>query len=349
MSLPPDIRERFNLINITICEKAFRQALRNHIPKQLCSTLACIISIDHEIRVHPTPNIKEHISNCLHKLTAFIGKKVITDESFNMVLMLFAVAISIDIGDLLDGENIINKSEDIIINTLINIYFSTLTFDKINIIKLVLKTLLREKNNYEKINFIQVDPTTFRGIVMGALKKSQSVIEISKQINLELNKIANATSQCSKKIETFKQASSKMVTAVCGIVVGAVTVATAGMPLALMVVPTTILAVKYAPKVGEIIGEIILKYDKFIIREQEKIIELKVNLNKNDNEFLADQQLLAGAKFYKINQPHPQINEGIDKLNIPSNPDKIQVAPNVNNANLRFLKEGKIKESDRKR
>ncbi|WP_341763820.1 RP853 family protein [Candidatus Tisiphia endosymbiont of Beris chalybata] len=348
MSLPTNIIKRFNLNNITMSERMVRHALLNNLPEQVCSTLACIISIDHEIRLHPNPKIKKHINNCLYKLTTFIGQKVITDDSFTTVLMLFAVAISTDLMNFQEQNNIINKSADLIINALINIYFDKLTLEEINILKLVLKALLKEKNNHDKINFIQIEPTIFEVIVMRALKKSPNIVAITNQINLELNKIANITAQHSRKIEEFKQTSSKMVTAICSIAVGAITVATAGMYFALIVAPTTILAVKYAPKIGEKIGEMLLKFDKFFIKEQGKIGQLRADLNKNDNEFLADQQLLAEAKFYKINQQGPT-DKVVEPVNVLSNLDKGQYTSQVSNANLKFLKDSKIKEKDRER
>ncbi|MFU7501538.1 MAG: RP853 family protein, partial [Candidatus Tisiphia sp.] len=117
-----------------------------------------IIAIDYEIRLKSTPEIKVYISNCIGKLRAFFGQKVITDDSFSTVLMLFSVAISSSAVDYQDRDNILNKSEDIVIDTIINTNFGEANSEEKGIIKQVVKDLLAAKNSYELTNFIQVEP-----------------------------------------------------------------------------------------------------------------------------------------------------------------------------------------------
>ncbi len=351
MSLDSKTTYGFNTTNIAISEKIIRQNLINNLPEYICSMLACIISIDHEIRLKSIPQLTIHLNNCIYKLKHFLGKKVLADDNFTTILMLFAVAISPDIIDFQQQDNILNKSEDIIISTLISIYFKQTTLEEQNTIKLVLQILLRAKNNHQLINYLQVEPKIFCTIIRGAIKKhqnlkSQNLIAIHNQINIDLKGIVNITASHSKKVEQFKQISSKMVTAICAIAIGAVTVATAGATFALLVVPTAILAVKYAPKIGEKIGRMILNSDKSMLNEQKKINELKVKFDKNNNEFLNDQQLITDTEFYKINQRSTTTkkvsNLPIKKLTyLPIHPKN---NTSQDNLNQKFLKDSKIKE-----
>lgn len=280
----------FSSINISICKKRISEELFNNITKHACLTLANIIAIDYEIRLKSTPEIDVHISNCIGKLRVFLGQKVITDDSFSTVLMLFSVAISPDAVEYQDRDNILNKSEDIIIDTLISTNFGKANSEERKVIKQVLKDLLAARNSYELTNFIQLEPEVFCTTVMHAVKKYQNPKEVSTNARLEINRIVNVAVKHNKKIEIFKQATSKIITAISVLAVGAISVATAGATFAFMVVPASILAIEYAPKIGEKIGGVILSQDKSMSMQEEKITALKSNLWKNNKEFSSQQR-----------------------------------------------------------
>ncbi|MCC8398445.1 MAG: RP853 family protein [Rickettsia endosymbiont of Labidopullus appendiculatus] len=318
----------FNSTNISICRKSICEELINNITKQACLTLANIIAIDYEIRLKSTPEIKVHINNCIGKLRAFFGQKVITDDSFSTVLMLFSVAISSSPVDYQDRDNILNKSEDIVIDTIINTNFGEANSEERGVIKQVVKDLLAAKNSYELTNFIQVEPEIFRTTVMHAVKKYQNPQEVGDNVRLEMNRIVTVAAKHNKKMEIFKQATSKIITAISVLAVGAISVATAGATFAFMVVPASILAIEYAPKIGEKIGGMILSADKSISEQEQKITTLKANLSKNNKEFLTKQQSVEYnvAKEHLLNNGITSVaNQKYNKLNII----KTQVQPNL--------------------
>ncbi|WP_341755090.1 RP853 family protein [Candidatus Tisiphia endosymbiont of Ptychoptera albimana] len=306
----------FSSINISICKKRISEELFNNITKHACLTLANIIAIDYEIRLKSTPEIDVHISNCIGKLRVFLGQKVITDDSFSTVLMLFSVAISPD--EYQDGDNILNKSEDIIIDTLISTNFGKANSEERKVIKQVLKDLLAARNSYELTNFIQLEPEIFCTTVMHAVKKYQNPKEVSTNARLEINRIVNVAVKHNKKIEIFKQATSKIITAISVLAVGAISVATAGATFAFMVVPASILAIEYAPKIGEKIGGVILSQDKSMSVQEEKITALKTNLWKNNKEFLSQQRVVEhNVSMQKLDsQIKSVVNLKSNKLNI---------------------------------
>lgn len=306
----------FSSINISICKKRISEELFNNITKHACLTLANIIAIDYEIRLKSTPEIDVHISNCIGKLRVFLGQKVITDDSFSTVLMLFSVAISPD--EYQDGDNILNKSEDIIIDTLISTNFAKANSEERKVIKQVLKDLLAARNSYELTNFIQLEPEIFCTTVMHAVKKYQNPKEVSTNARLEINRIVNVAVKHNKKIEIFKQATSKIITAISVLAVGAISVATAGATFAFMVVPASILAIEYAPKIGEKIGGVILSQDKSMNVQEGKITALKTNLWKNNKEFLSQQRVVEhNVSMQELDsQIKSVINLKSNKLNI---------------------------------
>lgn len=320
----------FNSTNISICRKSICEELINNITKQTCLTLANVIAIDYEIRLKSIPEINVHIGNCIGKLRTFFGQKVITDESFSTVLMLFSVAISSSAVDYQNKDNILNKSEDIVVDTIINTNFGEANSEEREVIKRVVKDLLAAKNNYELTNFIQVEPEIFRTTVMHAVKKYQQPKEVSDNVQLEINRIVTVATKHNKKMEIFKQATSKIITAISVLAVGAISVATAGATFAFMVVPASILAIEYAPKIGEKMGGMILSADKSMSEEEQKITTLKTNLLKNNKEFLTKQQSVEHnvAKEHLLSSEVKSVaNQKHNKLNII----KTQVQPNLPN------------------
>ncbi|WP_342271474.1 RP853 family protein [Candidatus Tisiphia endosymbiont of Parasteatoda lunata] len=315
----------FSSINISICKKRISEELFNNITKHACLTLANIIVIDYEIRLKSTPEIDVHISNCIGKLRVFLGQKVITDDSFSTVLMLFSVAISPD--EYQDGDNILNKSEDIIIDTLISTNFAKANSEERKVIKQVLKDLLAARNSYELTNFIQLEPKIFCTTVMHAVKKYQNPKEVSTNARLEINRIVNVAVKHNKKIEIFKQATSKIITAISVLAVGAISVATAGATFAFMVVPASILAIEYAPKIGEKIGGVILSRDKSMNVQEGRITALKTNLWKNNKDFLSQQQ--AVERNVSMQELDSQIKSVVNLKSNKLNIIKDQVSVNL--------------------
>ncbi|CAG2170340.1 unnamed protein product, partial [Oppiella nova] len=189
--------------------------------REITITLANIIAIDYVTRLNSKPVLKDYITESIRKLKIFLGQRVITDDSFSIVLMLFAIAISPEDVEYKDKDNILNKEQ------------------------------LQDKNLNHKTNL-------------------------------------------------FKQASSKILTAFCALAVGAISVITAGAIFSVIIVPASILTIKYAPKLGEQIGKIILNYDHDITSEIERTNIIQNSLLEKNDKFLIQQQLIEQKTLQKI-------------------------------------------------
>lgn len=276
--------------NAELVRKWISKDLVNNLTEDTCLALANLITIDHKIRLNLEPDIKDHLKKCLEKLRKFLGQKVITDNSFSVALMLFTVAISPTPVKYDTKENILDKSENVLIETLVNTNFGSVNLEERNLLKVILKELLKARNSHEIINVIKYEPELFRTTVLHAIKKYRTPADIITNIKSELSKIVSVAVKHYKKIETFKQATSKIMTAACSIALGVISVFTAGAALALAVVPAAVLAVSYAPEIGEKLGEMILNADKFMINEEKKITLLRTNIRKHYDEFITFQQ-----------------------------------------------------------
>ena len=186
----------------------------------------------------------------------------------------------------------------------------------------MLKDLLSSDSSHDVMNFIQDEPKIFSVMIIHYLKQYKSSQEIINNIRLEIDKIVKTTTEHNKKLEIFKQLTSKITTAICTIAVGAITVATGGAALALMVVPAAIIAVKYAPKIGEKIGETILRADNNVTKQENNIVLLKTNIQKNINKFSPLQ---------------PLVQQELEKNNIPDINNEIA---DLQTQQLNLIKDG---------
>ncbi|MCC8368542.1 MAG: RP853 family protein [Rickettsia endosymbiont of Oxypoda opaca] len=281
-----------NNINSQLFKKDIMNNFIDNISSLTCSTLANIISIDYVIRLNSKPDAKKYIASCIHKLKTFLGHKVINDDSFSVALTLFAVAITPEDTNTAHKDNILEQSQDIVAENLVNIYFKDIVIsdaDKVAI-KAVFKNLLKEKNSNNIINYIQSNPELFCSSVMYAIKKYQRQDEINLYIKKEIDKVLEISLEFTKKNNTFKQAAGKIASAICALAIGAISIATAGATFSLIVIPTSIFAIKYAPQIGEKIGELILNNDSVIKSKEKEINEFKVEIQNNNQAFLVQEK-----------------------------------------------------------
>ncbi|MFY9589346.1 RP853 family protein [Rickettsia endosymbiont of Halotydeus destructor] len=284
-----------NNIDSQLFKKDIIDNFINNISNLTCSTLAHMISIDYAIRLFSKPDSKKYISSCILKLKSFLGYKVINDDSFSVALTLFAVAIAPVAGVTSFENNVLAQSQgqDIVAENLVNIYFRDIEINAEDreIIKKIFKSLLKEKNSNSIINYIEANSKLFCTSVKYAIKKYQGQDEINLYVKKEIDKILAISLEFTEKNNTFKQTTGKIAGAICALAVGAMSVATAGVAFSLIVIPASILAIKYAPKIGEKIGELLLNSDPVIKLKEKKISEFKTEIQNNNQTFLAKEKV----------------------------------------------------------
>lgn len=146
---------------------------------------------------------------------------------------------------------------------------------------------------------------------MYAMKKYNNIDEATIYIKKEFNKILEMSLVLTQKSNIFKQATGKIAGAVCALLVGAISVATAGAAFSIIVVPASIFAVRYAPELGEKIGGLILNNDNAIKLEQSNIDKFMKTL-QNDKESLLSQEKTKNIK-QNIKVSPSQINAKLTK------------------------------------
>ncbi|MGX6960737.1 MAG: RP853 family protein [Rickettsia endosymbiont of Pentastiridius leporinus] len=277
-------------IDTTLFKKDINNNFINNLTKITLSTLANILAIDYVVRLNSKPEAKEYIQTCVLKLKNYLGLRVINDDDFSVALGLFAIMIAPDDKGEQDKNN--EQSQDIVAENLVEMYFGA---EKISgaekeKIKNVFKALLKEKNFESIINYAQSHAKLFRTSIIYAINKYNSPNEISSYIRQEYNKILEVSLEFTKKSNIFKQYTGKIAGAICALLVGAISVATAGAAFSILVVPASIFAVRYAPSLGEKIGELILSKDNAVKLEQSKIYRFMEKLQTNKESLLSQEK-----------------------------------------------------------
>jgi len=302
-----------NNVNTNLFKKDIVNNFVNNLTKSTCSTIANMLAIDYTLRLNSKLEAEKYINKCISRLKNYLGMRVINDDNFSIALELFAIMITSEDENEQNKNNILEQSQDIIAENLVELYFGD---EKINStekekIKNIFKALLKEKSFDKIINYAESHKKLFKASVMYAMKKYNNIYEATTYINKEFNKILEMSLAFTKKNNIFKQATGKIAGAVCALLVGAISVATAGAAFAIIVVPVSIFAVRYAPELGEKIGELILNNDNAIKLEQSNIDKFMKTL-QNDKESLLPQEKTKNIK-QNIKVSPSQINAKLTK------------------------------------
>jgi hypothetical protein len=301
-------------LQITPFKQSINYSLVNNITKETSLTLASLLALDYLTRLNSSGLVEEYANICTQKLKNFLGLRVIIDSEFSTSLMLFSVAISPDTINYHDKNNILNqdKSQYIIISTIIAIHFSEHSVEEKGQIKLILKDLFNHAQDKDVVNLINSEPKIIKAIINNALRLNLKQQEINEYVQANTTKILNSCCKLDNKTQTFKQRAAGLATFVSTLLVAAVSVVIATPLLPILIIPITLGTIKYAPKIGERIAQNILNQSNDIKNEKHYIQKLKNSINivtKNQN--LEKQQTVA----MKVDTPKILQNQNV-KLNV---------------------------------
>lgn len=278
-----------NNIDTTLFKKDIINNFINNLTEITCSTLANMLAIDYAIRLNSKPEAKRYINICISRLKNYLRLRVINDDSFSLALKLFVIMITPEDEN---NQNISEQSQDIVAENLVEVYFGVekISSEEKTKIKNVFKVLIKEKNFDEIINYTQSYAKLFRTSLRYGINKYKTPNEISVYIQQEFSKVLEISSEFTRRSNFFKQTTGKIAGAACALLVGAISVVTAGAAFSIVVLPVSIFAVKYAPKIGEKIGELILNNDKAIKLGHNNINQIIAKISNNNENLLSQEK-----------------------------------------------------------
>lgn len=302
-----------NIDNSAFLSK-IKSHLGNNLNNYLITSLSNMLAIDYVNRLKKEPQIDEYAEKCVERLKKHLKHMVVTDESFAEVMTLFAIAITDkkEIGDEL--ANTQEKNQDILIDSLVTAHFSDLSPAEQKNVKEVLRALLNGRDGKEIMNFIHSDPKLFYSVVFSAYKEKTKQKEIMEVVTINLNKIIADTKFINKKRNNIKTLTAKITMAAGLVAIASAGVAIGGLMLPALIVPAFALSAKFAPVVGEKVGEIIAQNNNMVQKKQTHLKDFRASIVQ-----LELSQKLSHSKAHKkdlILKPELEIkSQVIDILN----------------------------------
>lgn len=302
-----------NIDNSAFLSK-IKSHLGNNLNNYLITSLSNMLAIDYVNRLKKEPQIDEYAEKCVERLKKHLKHMVVTDESFAEVMTLFAIAITDkkEIGDEL--VNTQEKNQDILIDGLVTAHFSDLSPAEQKNVKEVLKALLNGRDGKEIMNFIHSDPKLFYSVVFSSYKEKTKQKEIMEVATINLNKIIADTKFINKKRNNIKTLTAKITMAAGLVAIASAGVAIGGLMLPALIVPAFALSAKFAPVVGEKVGEIIAQNNNMVQKKQTHLKDFMASIAQPELS-----QKLSHSKAHKkdlILKPELEIkSQVIDILN----------------------------------
>lgn len=298
-------------IDVAAFKDPISQELSNNLDEKLCASLASILAIDYATRLESKGITLDYVNTCISKLKRFLKSHVITDNSFSTALTLFTVAISPEDMNFKDKNSILNQeqSQDASIDAIVGMHFDGYSKQEQGQIKLILKSMLAHLSPKEILNYFASDPQVLKNIVSNALKTSAKQQEMNDYALGEINKIFQKNIALESKSNRFKQMAATIATSVASLAVMTSCALVGGIALPIVLIPTAVLSLKFAPVIGEKLGETILNYDKSFNLEKKNFQTIKNNIvnavvQAPDIEQQQTKDLTKGKSLDEMSQVH---------------------------------------------
>jgi hypothetical protein len=140
------------------------------------------------------------------------------------------------------------------------------------------------------LDYINAEPQLFLVIINGSIAQHKTEEEINRYIRAQVNRILDKTIEFNKRRNIFKQKASRITTAVCTIAAVTVSALTGGAAMPMIVMAATMLSMKFAPKLGENIGQTILNFDNNTKSSFNEISRIKAELLQNNQQRITVQK-----------------------------------------------------------
>ncbi|MDC0864848.1 RP853 family protein [Rickettsiaceae bacterium] len=285
--------------------------LTHNLSESTCKSVASLLAIDYVNRLNSSPDLLEYIETCISRLKKHLGLRIILDSDFTSSMHLFTIAITPE-KDIEDNNKnqTLEASIESTIEHIISSFFSDITPMEQAMVKSILEELLSGKDTKEITNFITSNPKLFYSFVVQSMNTQKHQEEITLSVKHNLENIINHSKQLERKVENIKDISGKAILATSMLLVSSISVVVSPALLPLFLVPSIITSVKYAPKLGNKLGDIISQGSDSI-KQDTKI------LNK-----LLSKNIVVGKTKEKVRSVNTADLQNIDLDGLNLNPPK---------------------------
>jgi hypothetical protein len=247
------------LIRIDVFLHSLRSILEENLSEYVISTVANMLalhySLDNVLR-QTYPNAHMYADLCTGRIKTFLQKKVILDETFDVAVQTFAIAITPDIPPTEDLPSM-NKIRDqekiseIIVVASLGIEISD---KELELLKDVLDISLGSADANDIMNFIGTEPD----VVLAILRcKKRNASDIAS----EISKAAKNAAKTNTITSEFAQLAGLVACAALAFAGNIVAIQSFEAIAAAVIIPVSVVALKYGAEIGEKIGSTLAEFD----------------------------------------------------------------------------------------
>ncbi len=274
-----------SLLRIDIFRYCLDQEVKNNLSEYAISTLSNMLALyyasDEKLQKiqKDTQKYAEEIAGKLHR---YLKEEIILDETFDVAMNLFAIAISPEM-PYRDAPPILNQQKMAVIDVATNMCFGDQDISEAErkSISEVLAEILDSPNSDELLNLISSNPEIIRALIKRKTK--------SKDITGQLTNMANIKGKASTIATDFMQFSGLIMCGLVGFVSNLAAVHGVEAIAVVTVIPTSVVALKYGTKLGEVIGKKLSSFEKEFKEATSKFIEMVEEFTPDIKNFVLEK------------------------------------------------------------
>lgn len=293
-----------SFLRIDIFKYVFDTKLKHNLSEYLTSTLSNMLGLhyasDPKLQT-VEKDIQKYANNLADKIKNFLGEEVIIDESFDIAMTLFTIALSPSMPNREEPPNL-NANKSQIVNMVAILCFpdGDIEQEEFKDLDIAIGDILTSNDSHSILAIIEKEP----GILRSLLQKRSS----SKDILSTLSKAANSRNKQNIISSDLVQFAGIAAMAVLALATNFAAAAYIDAVAAVAIIPSTIAAVKYGTKIGEAIGTKMAEFDGEFKKHSSNLKEIIQNFVptfKNPNLGKAN----AIEKKNEIDRSNPLLNE----------------------------------------
>lgn len=245
-------------LRIDIFRAQMDNMLQDNLSEYLLSTLSNMLGLHYaadEKLQKVEQDIAKYAKNIAKRVSDFLGEEVLLEETFDMAMNLFIVALSPTTPPREEPPSLKNNKE-VVVNSVGNFCFGDNVVDpseRKNLSRAI-DNVIDSKNASEMINVISDHPNLLRGMVQKNIP--------DEQIKENMTKFAASNVKQNSILSDYAMFAGIAVCGAIGLGAGMLASAYIGAVASVSVVPAAAIALKFGTKLGEDVGEKLASLEK---------------------------------------------------------------------------------------
>lgn len=252
-----------SFFRIDIFRFAMDNTLKNNLSEYLLSTISNMLAMHYASDAKlQNEDIQKYAYGASYKIKLYVTEKVLVDETFDVAMELFIIAIS---ASMPNREDLINNKAPIV-EMVSNLSYpdgDISKSEKANLSETIEGVL---KEDISVMNIMKDEPQILKSLLQKNTKP-KDIISILQRASHSQKVQSNIT-------QDFAQSAGLALCSVAGFAANFAIASYIGAISAVAIVPATIIAVKYGAEIGENIGKVMSSFEKEFVKQSENITNI---------------------------------------------------------------------------